>query len=389
MIILHSHWQPPITSTDQGGLCLWAETADAPQPPRQRGRLAREPKAKVHPFCLGQDALCALAFWQEHLTGNEVKHQITLSLPTTRTGPQPSPSLWHEWELDEKTTPFLAPWQISCLQLAPADALILLTSLPADANLPPGIRNGADLNFWRTVAGLLLETLAAQKIVPVLSRGPDGYHARWLPVLDGAKDGPRLARLEAAMPPICRAEAGNGVATTSPRHLLDSFLHIAADALARVWGRTASFHPTGQAEPDQRWLSSLFSTDPVIRGSHAELEALLHGQRAWLRNLHVAGDAAFRIAFRLEAPIQQSDKRGAQDWQLHYLLQARDDPSLLVPAAAVWQSKGRVLKELRRNFEQPQEKPFCEKAPRCWKAAVLGCWCRPGGTSRARDWVSG
>ena len=356
MIILHTHWQPPTTSTDQGGLCLWAETSDAPQPPRQRGRLAKKPKASTHPFCLEHEALCTLDLWQEHLQSNGGEHQITLNLPSTRSGPQPSPALWHEWELDEKTPPFLAPWLISCLQLAPADALTLLTSLPADANLPPSISYGNDLRFWRTVAGLLLETLAAQKLVPVLSPASKGYHARWLPVLDGAKDGPRLARLEAAMPPLCRAGASNEAETPSPRHLLDSFIDITGDALARVWGRTASFHPTAKQEPDQRWLSALFSDDPSIRGSHAELDALIRGQRAWLRNLHVAGDAAFRIAFRLEAPIQQSHKRSAQDWQLHYLLQARDDPSLLVPASAVWQSKGRVLKEVGRNFEQPQEK---------------------------------
>ena len=42
---------------------------------------------------------------------------------------------------------------------------------------------------------------------------------------------------------------------------------------------------------------------------------------AWMRNLHIAGDAAFRIAFRLEAPALQQPP-----WQLYYLIQAKDDP---------------------------------------------------------------
>jgi SNF2 family DNA or RNA helicase len=76
----------------------------------------------------------------------------------------------------------------------------------------------------------------------------------------------------------------------------------------------------------------------------------------WLRNLHVAGDKSFRVAFRLEAPAQQGQRRSAKNWQLHYNLQARDDPSLLVPAQQVWKTKGNVLKTLNRRFDQPQEK---------------------------------
>lgn len=66
---------------------------------------------------------------------------------------------------------------------------------------------------------------------------------------------------------------------------------------------------------------------------------------AWLRNLHVAGDRTVRVAFRLEAPLQQAANtatRAGDAWQLHFLLQARDDPSLLIPAEQIWQSRGNV-----------------------------------------------
>ncbi len=70
-----------------------------------------------------------------------------------------------------------------------------------------------------------------------------------------------------------------------------------------------------------------------------------------MRNLHVAGDAAFRIAFRLQAPALQKEP-----WQLHYLIQARDDPSLLIPADEVWKKTRGALTHLGHRFEQPQEK---------------------------------
>ncbi len=75
----------------------------------------------------------------------------------------------------------------------------------------------------------------------------------------------------------------------------------------------------------------------------------------------MAGDEAFRIAFRLEAPpagpeAAEGPHPARPQWQLHFLLQARDDPSLLVPAEAVWQARGGLLHQLGRRFDQPQEK---------------------------------
>ncbi len=81
--------------------------------------------------------------------------------------------------------------------------------------------------------------------------------------------------------------------------------------------------------------------------------------RAWERALTIAGDKHYRVALRLEAPAQQKfkqTKKGETAWQLHYLLQARDDASLLVPAAEVWKTRGSVLQALDRHFERPQER---------------------------------
>ena len=72
------------------------------------------------------------------------------------------------------------------------------------------------------VAALALESLAAQKLVPVI----DGEDARWLPVLDSPRDAQRLSQLETAMPPICRAEAVENGEHLSPRILLNSFLNV-------------------------------------------------------------------------------------------------------------------------------------------------------------------
>ena len=78
-LLLHTHWQPPHLRRARG-LCVWTETSDAPQPPRQRGRLANKPGAKAHPFCLELEGLYEIDFLQEPLLLHGVERQITLRL---------------------------------------------------------------------------------------------------------------------------------------------------------------------------------------------------------------------------------------------------------------------------------------------------------------------
>ncbi len=145
--------------------------------------------------------------------------------------------------------------------------------------------------------------------------------------------------------------------------------------MARQWGWSEIRKQESQQDelPGQRWLTSLFQADPRIKGTPAQLQSLDSGFRAWIRNLHLAGDSNFRIAFRLEAPaspeveapaIGQSvspdpfsmDTIESDQWQLHFVLQARDDPSLLVSADTVWRTANGSLIHLGRRFEGPQEK---------------------------------
>ncbi|MCX6064992.1 MAG: DEAD/DEAH box helicase [Chloroflexi bacterium] len=150
------------------------------------------------------------------------------------------------------------------------------------------------------------------------------------------------------MPAICRAE----IPEISSKTLLSSFLNTFCDTLARTWGKPAApkFFP-GDDAPAYRWLLSLFHENPATILPSNQMRALVSSQRAWMRNLHVAGDAAFRIAFRLESPTLQNEP-----WQLHYLIQAKDDPSLLIPAEEVWKKTTGVLTHFGHRFEQPQEK---------------------------------
>jgi SNF2 family DNA or RNA helicase len=188
--------------------------------------------------------------------------------------------------------------------------------------------------------------------------GPQ-FEARWQPLLDGDDEARRTTQLAAAMPAICRADAENPDETLPPRAILDSFLNYLTDTAVRQWAtRQELFIPSGK-EAAAAWLRALFATDPTVQASAGQIHHFASSFRAWERALTVAGDRHYRVALRLEAPTQQQVKqmkKGEAAWQLHYLLQARDDASLLVPASEVWRSKSHVLQALDRQFDKPQER---------------------------------
>ncbi len=332
MNILHAHYSPDTT-----GLFFWAESDDSTAPIPSRGRTAQKQKPKTHPFCVRRIAE------QNALLGGETR-TITLLLPAVKGIPLPSPNLVHHWKIDTEN-PTLAPFLISGVSLPPEKAIaILQTFSEAQPEANETYAPSTGLGYWSMVSALVLEALAAQKLVPSIH----GKDARWVPVLDSPKDAARIAQLTAAMPAICRAEHPE----ISPKNILTSFLNTFCDSLARTWGKPSApqFYGTDDT-PAHRWLEALFSSDTSIKLTSNQMVGLASSHRAWMRNLHIAGDAAFRITFRLESPALQNES-----WQLHYLLQARDDPSLLIPAEEVWKKTSSVLTHLGHRFELPQEK---------------------------------
>jgi SNF2 family DNA or RNA helicase len=354
MYVLHLHWQQ-LDHKAEGAFFAWAETSLAGAPVKM---VKQARKARLHPYCAEAAIVRGLLQEITALDAPGRPGEIQLLLPAGGHGPHPSPQLVHDWLHDDRSPSTLAPWQIAGLWLAPVDALRVLQSLPAAHELPHSLRLGDDVYFWEVAARLLWEVLAQQKVLPgLVAEGKGKYAARWLPVLDGPRDGPRLARLAAAMPPLCRAVVERPEAAAAPQAILHSFFNALTDALARHHAQASvSSFTFVQNEQVRQWLSALIRPDAQIQGSAAQQKRLAASHQAWLRNLHMAGDQNFRIAFRLEPPESAPGHRGPQNWMLHFLLQARHDPSLLAPAQAVWQTRGSVLKTLGRLFENPQEK---------------------------------
>ncbi|WP_438010850.1 DEAD/DEAH box helicase [Sorangium sp. So ce321] len=223
---------------------------------------------------------------------------------------------------------------------------------------------------WSLASKLALDLVVRERVVPRVTPGDGGgggVEARWAVSLAAPEDAARVAALARAMPPAAHAvpaaahaepaAAGRGRprATSAPEvwsaeALLRAFLDAVADALARGSATNPPKPPQRPARApwEHRLVLALTGDRRSFATEGLAERALAADLDAWVRPALGACDA-LRACFRLELP------EGDRGFALGFLLQATDDPSLLVPAADVWKARGRTLKALGRAFSDPQE----------------------------------
>ncbi len=255
--------------------------------------------------------------------------------------------------------PTLGVWQVRGRAVPASQAVWLLSLLPVtDEPLAQGIGLGSDARYWRSVAKLALELVARERFVPTLDvRG--GARARWRPVLIDPRDASRFALLAQAMPPACRSV---GDATLSASTVLSRALGAAVDALVVDGVMAADLADTAtQPRPtsaSEAWLAALtVGNSAVIEGAY-DLGAFAERVTDWASTVAGAAAAqALRTCFQLEPPPDGQKVIGEERaWTLRFLLQAADDPSLIVPAEQVWEETGDALTVFSRRLERPQER---------------------------------
>jgi SNF2 family DNA or RNA helicase len=342
MIILHA-------GLEDGRLLLWGESPSATRSPAApRRRKPKVPRPRPFPFDPGADQLAAAIADTLPDTGEPALgvEQRFLWLPTVKDRPVPSSVLVAE-PPEPGVTAALAPWSTAVLRLSSAQTIDLLCACADREMLAPGLLVGPTLAFWAWALRFAGALVAREQFVPDVREAGRAWQARWRPVLAGS-DAQRHSQMARAMPPACRALSANAAAAPEqpPAVFLGTFLETMVDALVR--SSVAGADPVGiparrgrKAAPafaslHDQWLHALRAPDGTLTGPPAELSQLAGQVRSWQRPITVAVEAPFRLCFRLEEPPAS---RG--DWQVRYLLQAADDPSLLVPVGDAWAPKGR------------------------------------------------
>jgi SNF2 family DNA or RNA helicase len=299
-------------------------------------------------------------------------------LPTAQGRPAASSPLIAE-PPDPGAEVVLAPWTVTALGLSRAQVVELLCACADRRTLAPGVIVGADLAFWATALRFAGALVARQQFLPDLVEQDGSYWARWRPVYSGP-DADRLSSLARAMPHACRALTSDAAAppAVSPSSLLSDFIASVVDHLVRAslsaeqaFPSTRRSHevvtpalrrgrPRGKKAPafaslHDQWLSALRAPDGEMETEDGDTEALAQMTaqvHEWQRPITAATATPFRLCFRLEEP--EGDGEG-DAWYVRYLLQAEDDPSLLIPAKDAWNLRGRRASVLRRGRFRAQE----------------------------------
>ena len=340
MLVLHGFW------STADGLCLWAEDSECfVKSPSQALRSARP-----HPFAASAGTLAAILVAKP---GAE-----TLLLPSLRSAPLDSPELIRITPRPPaRSTPTLLPWRV------PTVALDANAALAALAERAPGLRYGASVEYLADVASFARELLSRGRVLPALTREGGGAVARWRPVVQGPDVG-ALHALVTAMPPVCRAVPGHGdpheLVTTALSALVDAAARAALPADLPLVPPRRGRRPARPTAVDA-WLTALRDPDGRFDAAPDELDALALALRPWAE-VGAGQTGPARATFRLadipaepgatEPGITEPGTTGpAGRWRLEFLLQSRQDPSLLIPAAQAWADAG----GLSRWLPRPQE----------------------------------
>jgi non-specific serine/threonine protein kinase len=300
---------------------------------------------------------------------------LVLRLPSHPRGPEASPRLVRtrppEPEVEEPSE--TASWTVRGVALdleASLDFLLGLPAAPAE-----GVVAADTLRCLGEVATLALELVARGHVVPVLEGGGTEWTAVWRPVLTDDGDAERLAILRRAMPEAVHAAEQEWPA--DPGEVAAGALDALVDTCVRqaLDGHRLLPPRRGTRTPAEKWLAALLEKQ-WLRG--AELGPLHEALAAWARPLVPAVQGGLRTCFRLSPPGERPDDSidppdpgldgdggepgaadgaapAAESWRLDFLLQATDDPSLLVPAEEVWRAGG-TLTVLSRTLDHPQER---------------------------------
>lgn len=337
MLVVH------VLCTAGGWLALWAE--DSAMPTRVSGRARRATLA--HPYAAGESLLDQLG-----LSTDDIKTEtLPVLLPSYPSAPMTSPELIRD-PLTSGTTargqPRLKPWLVPAIICETTVAAAALVDLPAaDARL------GASAHYVRAVASFAEDLVARGKVLPELDTS--GPLARWRPALTGA-DSERMGVLREAMPPVLRAEpADTGHSEGRSRaEVLRTMTNTMVDGLVRhrLTEHAVRLTPprrgrAAASEAVEAWLNALVG-EPRFDADAEQVRQLDEQLTAWRASgLH---DSPVRTCFRLRSPEQHHDDDA--DWRLEFLLQAVDDPSVVVPAREVWREHSGVL---QRWIDYPQE----------------------------------
>ena len=245
-------------------------------------------------------------------------------------------------------SPELAPWRVPLLVFQGPAVVDLLRGVPDEP--PVGLRFGPSLEAWCALMSLALDLVARGRVLPVFQREGEDVQSHWRPLPED-HDRVFLQSLAQALPGLCRSGFPEGTRNAAPSapavlgQALDAFTDLAMRRMFR--GYRFEMNPEPSAE--KALLESLVDATGLAKGAGQKVPDQLAALEGWLRPVWVAQSKPFRLCFRLTPGGDH------QPWRVEFLLQASDDPSLMVSAPQVWSRSKTLETVLHRRLTRPDE----------------------------------
>ena len=273
-------------------------------------------------------------------------------LPARGNKPIPSTPLLGE-EPDRRRKIKIAPFPVRA-RLLTSEELFELIALAGRGNLPgSGVIFGQSVFWLGSLLELVFELAATESFLPAVAGHEGRWEARWIPVpTDPAEI--RLSKIKETMPASCRGlnDSDQAAPDIPARAAAEALAARSLDFLVRNSGAPARKAKAAHSVHDA-WLDALSGPDPVIKWSDPdEVSKFARQLSDWTRPVDVNARSGYRFCFRLAEP---DDGQEEDQWRVEYLLQPKNDQSLHLPVAKVWQKTGRAVEYLKKSGGVPTE----------------------------------
>ncbi|MCB2314158.1 DEAD/DEAH box helicase [Clostridium tagluense] len=232
--------------------------------------------------------------------------------------------------------------------------------LNIDRNCADGIELSQELKFWITVAKFTAELIIKHKYLPSLSidRVLKKVNSRWRWHTSDSEYIDKKKALCGNMPTECKAYFpldSEGFKYTNTTKLVSDFIDSMIDSMVRFScseiNTEHDYLREGFISLGSTWIHSLFSIFPEIPIDTSDQIKMLNEYKKWIEPLKIKkNNFKFRTCFKVMPPTR------GEEWTIEYLLQAKDDLSLMLPAKMIFEESLDTITYLNKKFNNPQER---------------------------------
>ena len=242
----------------------------------------------------------------------------------------------------EAGMPVLKLWSVTAVTFDSQNIVKLFAHVIGKRILNPGVLVGADMAYMADAMHLAGSMVARQQYLPDIDQHHDDYMATWKPIITGA-DSKSFEGLLHRMPGSVLAfdydddQTERDMPTKKLLNMITMFAGILIRTSIQEHRPAPLRHPKKFDSVHDSWMYGLQSYRPGRMARNDAVEVLSQ-LRQWQHPITITTETPLRLCFRLEEPENPKGK-----WFVRYLLQSRDDPSLLVPAEDAWNSKQNIF----------------------------------------------